>query len=51
MQNVVIHIKSVFDKNYNHYFKNVFLEKCSYKQKQKYYIMIELTFLNELMPI
>ena len=30
MHNVVILIKSVFNKNQNHYYYNIFLEKCSY---------------------
>ena len=31
VHNVVIRIKSVFNKNYNHYYYRVFLEKFSYK--------------------
>ena len=31
MHNVGIRIKSVFNKNHNHYYNQVFLEKCSYK--------------------
>ena len=30
--NFVILIKSVFNKDKNHYYYNIFLEKCSYKQ-------------------
>ena len=29
--NVMILIKSVLDKNQNHYYCNIFLEKCSYE--------------------
>ena len=29
--NVMIVIKSVLDKNQNHYYCNIFLEKCSYQ--------------------
>ena len=29
--NVMILIKSVFDKDQNHYYYNIFLGKCSYK--------------------
>ena len=32
MHNVVIFIKSVFKKNYYHYYDQVFLEICSYDQ-------------------
>ena len=31
MDNVVILIKSVFNENYNHYYYQAFLEKCSYE--------------------
>ena len=31
MDNVVIRIKSVFNKSYNHYYYQVFLETFSYK--------------------
>ena len=30
MYDVVIHIRSVFNKNYNYYYYQVSLEKCSY---------------------
>ena len=53
--NVVILIKSVFDKDRNNYYYNIFLEKASNELpknsfciKYKCYIMIELTFLKEL---
>ena len=54
--NVIILIKSVVNKNENKYYYNIFLEKGSYKDKwmfvyYKCYIMIELTFLNELILI
>ena len=29
--NVIILIKPVFNQNQNHYYYNIFLEKCSYK--------------------
>ena len=31
LHNVIILINSVFDKYQNHYYNNIFLEKCSYK--------------------
>ena len=54
--NVIILIKSVVNKNENKYYYNIFLEKGSYKDKwmfvyYKCYIMIELTFLKELILI
>ena len=54
--NVIILIKSVVIKNENKYYYNIFLEKGSYKDKwmfvyYKCYIIIELTFLKELMLI
>ena len=63
--NVIIPIKSVVNKNKNHYYYNIFLEKGSYKDKPnteyfkmniinvyyKCYISIELTFLNKLLSI
>ena len=43
---------SVWNKNKNNYCYNIFLEKASYKlPKNKCYIMIELTFLKELMLV
>ena len=37
-------IKSVYNKDQNHYYNNVFLEKCSYllakKEKKKYKIFL-----------
>ena len=55
-RNVKILIKAVVNKNKNKYYFNIFLEKGSYKDKwifvyYKCYIMIELTFLKELMLI
>ena len=55
-RNVKILIKEVVNKNKNKYYFNIFLEKGSYKNKwifvyYKCYIMIELTFLKELMLI
>ena len=55
--NVIILSKSVFDKDKNNYYYNIFLEKVSYELpkkisffiKYKCYIMIELTFLEEVM--
>ena len=54
--NVIILIKSVVNKNENKYYYNIFFEKSSYKDKwmfvyYKCYIMIELTFLKELILI
>ena len=54
--NVIILIKPVVNKNENKYYYNIFLEKGSYKDKwmfvyYKCYIMIELTFLKELILI
>ena len=53
---LIILIKSVANNNENKYYYNIFLEKGSYKDKlmfvcYKCYIMIELTFLKELMLI
>ena len=31
LHNVIIRIKSVFNKDQNHYYYNIFLEKCSYQ--------------------
>ena len=33
--NVIIHIKSVLNKDKNHYFYKIFLEKCSYQLAKK----------------
>ena len=33
--NVIIHIKSVLNKDKNHYYYKIFLEKCSYKLAKK----------------
>ena len=30
LHNVIIHIKSVLHKDQNHYYYNIFLEKCCY---------------------
>ena len=35
LHNTIILIKSVFKKNQNHYYSNIFLEKCSYQEAQK----------------
>ena len=56
--NVTIFIESVFNKNKNHYY-NLLLEKGLYENKSykwmfvcyKCYILIELTFLKEMMLI
>ena len=32
LDNVIIHIKSVLDKDKNHYYHEIFLEKCSYQR-------------------
>ena len=53
---IIILIKSVVNKNKNKYYYNVYLEKDLYKDKWmfvyfKYYIMIALTFLKELILI
>ena len=58
-RNVIIIIKSVWNKDKNNYYYNIFLEKASYKFPKKYsfckkykcYILIELTFLKELILI
>ena len=31
LHNIVIFIKSIFSKNHNHYYYQIFLEKCSYR--------------------
>ena len=62
---VIILVKSVVNKNKNHYYYDIFLEKGSYKDKSdteyfkmniinvyyKCYISIELTFLKKLLLI
>ena len=53
---IIILNKSVVNKNENNYYYNIFFKKGSYKDKwmfvyYKYYIMIELMFLKELMLI
>ena len=35
LSNVIIHIKSVLNKDKNHYYYNAFLEKCSYHLAKK----------------
>ena len=35
LHNVIVPIKSVFNKNQNHYYYNIYLEKCSH-QSPKY---------------
>ena len=35
LHNVIILIKSVFNKDQNHYYYNIFLEKCSYQLAKK----------------
>ena len=52
----IILIKSVVNKNTNKYYYSIFLEKGSHKDKwmfvyYKCYVIIELTFLKELMLI
>ena len=57
--NVMMLIKSVFNKNKNNHYYNIFLEKASYELPKKYffcvkykcYIMIELTLLKGLLLI
>ena len=54
--NAIILIKSVVNKNKYKCYYNIFLEKGSYRDKwmfayYNFYIMIELTFLKELMLI
>ena len=56
MQNVVIPIKSVFNKNHDHYYNETVLEKCLKNNKylkiiRKCHIMIQLTFLKVLILI
>ena len=59
VHNVIIHIKLVWNKDQNYYSYNIFLEKCPYQLSENNYmlyiticyIMIELTFLKELMLI
>ena len=43
--NVIVHIKSVWNKDQNHYYYNIFLEKCSYQLPNK---MILNKFLYKL---
>ena len=50
MRNVIILITSVFNKDKNNYYYNIFLEKGSYQlaeNNDNKYIMVELTFLKE----
>ena len=35
LHNVIIHIKSVLNKDKNHYYYKIFLEKCSYQLAKK----------------
>ena len=35
LHNVIIHIKSVYNRNRNHDYYNIFLEKCSYQLAKK----------------
>ena len=35
LHNAVIHIKSVLNRDKNHYYYNIFLEKCSYQLAKK----------------
>ena len=35
LHNVIIHIKSVLNKDQNHYYCNIFLEKCLYQLVKK----------------
>ena len=44
-------IKSVFNKNHNHYYYVLLSEKSLYRQHNKCYIMTHLTFLTLLMLI
>ena len=37
LHNVIIHIKSVLNKNKNHYYYKIFLEKCLYQLAKKYW--------------
>ena len=37
MHNVIIHIKSALNKDKNHYYYKIFLEKCSYQLAKKNY--------------
>ena len=37
LHNVITLIKSVHDKDQNHYYYNIFLEKCSYQVPKKYW--------------
>ena len=52
-QNVIILIKSVWNKNKNNYCYNIFLEKASYELPKNWALhnMTELIFLKELMLI
>ena len=50
---MIIAVRAVFHEN-NKYYPQVFLDKCLYKLwiiKKKFYIMMELTFLKELVLI
>ena len=44
LHNFMTFIKSVFNKNQNHYYYNIFLEKCSYQLDEnngnKYYTQV-----------
>ena len=35
LHNVIMHIKSVLNKDLNHYYYNIFLEKCSHQLAKK----------------
>ena len=49
LHNVVILIQSLLNKNKNHYYYNVFLERCLYQLAKKYWQQIQFTsfFLNK----
>ena len=52
ISSMIIVVRAVFHEN-NKYYRQVFLEECLYKLQtiKKCYIMIELTFLKELMLV
>ena len=51
MYKIRVLIKSVFNRNHNHYYCVLLSEKFLYKQRKKCYIMTDLTFLTVLMLI
>ena len=48
LHNVIIIIQSVFNKNQNHYYCNVFLEKCSYTLRKMFVYSQKNVRINQL---